>query len=303
MSESLPSFSIVVPTHQRPKQLSACLAALANLDYPPDRFEVVVVHDGAWPNPRNGRPPGRALNVTVLSQLRAGPAAARNKGAKHAKGQYLAFTDDDCAPAPDWLRVLADQLVTEPRAVIGGRTVNGLRENSYAAASQLVVQTVYAHFNGDYGGRFFASNNLALATDAFHDIGGFDASFPLAAGEDRDFCDRCREHGYALRYAPDAVIEHFHPLTLRRLWRQQWNYGRGARFYRAALKERRQAGGQVEWSFYPHLLRAAAANRGVFRAVESSALVLLTQIAYAAGFARETAASVIRRLRPRFGTS
>ncbi len=170
MSISVPTFSIVVPTHQRPKQLSACLAALARLDYPRDRFEVIVVHDGAWPDPRNSLPPGEALNVKVLSQLRAGPAAARNKGAKEAKGQLLAFTDDDCAPAPDWLKVLADQLVYEPHAVIGGRTVNGLKKNPYAAASQLVVQTVYSHFNGDYGGRFFASNNLALATKAFHEI-------------------------------------------------------------------------------------------------------------------------------------
>ena len=41
-----PYFSVIIPTHARPDRLAACLEALANLDYPRDRFEVIVVDDG-----------------------------------------------------------------------------------------------------------------------------------------------------------------------------------------------------------------------------------------------------------------
>jgi len=47
------------------------------------------------------------LDVTLLTEPHAGPATARNTGAVRAKGEFLAFTDDDCTPASDWLQTLA----------------------------------------------------------------------------------------------------------------------------------------------------------------------------------------------------
>ncbi len=52
--DPLPSFSIVIATHNRPRQLAECLAALASLDYPRDRFEVIVVDDGSPTSSRLG---------------------------------------------------------------------------------------------------------------------------------------------------------------------------------------------------------------------------------------------------------
>ena len=88
--------SIVIPTYGRPDQLAACLDSLEALDYPRDRFEVIVVDDGS---PQPLPPYGGALRVTLVRQAHAGPAAARNTGAAASRGRWLAFTDDDCRPA------------------------------------------------------------------------------------------------------------------------------------------------------------------------------------------------------------
>ena len=99
------TFSVVIPTYNRPSQLRECLEALADQDYPRTAFEVIVVDDGSTESLRGIDDLFRAkLPLVFLRQQNAGPASARNTGAQHAKGRYIAFTDDDCVPARDWLR-------------------------------------------------------------------------------------------------------------------------------------------------------------------------------------------------------
>ena len=61
------------------------------------------------------------------------------------------------------------------------------------------------------------------------EMGGFDTGFPLAAGEDRAFCDAWRAAGHTMLSVPDAIVRHRHHLDARSFWRQQLNYGRGAK--------------------------------------------------------------------------
>src|SRR5204863_3960920 len=92
-----PRSTIVVPTHERPAALAACLESLVALDYPREDFEVVVVDDGGrTPLEPLLDPVRNRLDVRLVRQERAGPAAARNAGAEHAQGDLLLFTDDDC---------------------------------------------------------------------------------------------------------------------------------------------------------------------------------------------------------------
>ena len=91
----------------------------------------------------------------------------------------------------------------------------------------------------------FRANNLALPEDRFRAIGGFDTIFPLAASEDREFCDRWLHHGFQMTYAPEAVVYHARALTFRSFWRQHFKYGRGAFHFhqvRARLGGRRWTG-------------------------------------------------------------
>src|SRR5581483_8385630 len=73
---------------------------------------------------------------------------------------------------------------------------------------------------------------------AFRALGGFDASFPMAAAEDRELCERWQSRGGCLVYADEAVVYHAHRLTLARYARQHFGYGRGAvHLHRARHKQ------------------------------------------------------------------
>ncbi len=106
----------------------------------------------------------------------------------------------------------------------------------------------------------------------------FDESFPLAAGEDRDWSDRAAAAGLAPAYVPDAVVVHRQELTPRAFLRQQYAYGRGAARYRAAARGRRMA----KPGFYGELVRG-----GFSTGPAVGAWVLAAQAATAAGVAAE----------------
>ena len=280
---SAPAFSVIVPTYRRPERLAACLRALAGLDYPRDRFEVIVVDDGGGATV-DGAPTG--LDVTLHVQPHAGPAAARNTGAARARGEYLAFTDDDCAPEAGWLRGLAEHASVGADHLIGGYTVNALADNPYSTATQLLIDYLYewqAGRDGDDG--FFTSNNLAAPAALFRARGGFDTSFPLAAGEDREICHRWVRSGGRLVYAARAVVRHAHHHTLRTFWRQHVNYGRGAlRFHRRRGGSR---GAGKPATFYANLITFPLTRARGRHRLTLTALIALTQVATATGYWRE----------------
>ncbi len=277
-----PAWSVVVPTWNRPARLAECLAALGALQPPAGGFEIVVVNDGGEaPLDRvpEGVARGNALVVRILTQSHAGPAAARNHGAANARGKWLAFTDDDCAPAADWLLVLEGALATSPDALIGGTVRNALGANLFSEASQALAAYTARYFDGQGArDRFFTSNNIALGTAAFRAAGGFDAGFGVKAGEDREFCARWHAQGRPSRSEPLALVYHAHRLRATSFLRQHFAYGRGAQNFRAA---RRHDGSpvRVDPAFYMGSLRYAWQHRPRRR---GAALMVLTVAAHAA---------------------
>jgi GT2 family glycosyltransferase len=281
---------VIVPTFQRAGSLERCLDALGAQTFDRDRFEVIVVDDGSTEPPRAVvARAADALDVRLIEQANAGPAAARNVGANVAQGEYVVFTDDDCRPAPGWLRALDEMRARYPGCAIGGRVVNALGDGLYSAASQLLIEFLYDYYNVDEtGGRFFITSNLALPTDTFRQIGGFDASFPLAAAEDRDLCDRWREAGLRLVYCDDAVVHHAHALSMHSFCRQHFNYGRGAFHLHRARARRGEVPLRVEpASFYTRLVGFPLDRAEGARAVALSALMALSQAVYVSGYAME----------------
>ncbi len=80
MGQEQPVFSIIVPTNASPEQLADCLRSLTRLDYPRDRFEVIVAHDGGETQPEAAVASLQdRLDMTLITQPHAGPAAARNR--------------------------------------------------------------------------------------------------------------------------------------------------------------------------------------------------------------------------------
>jgi len=290
MLENKIVFSIIIPTYNRPQPLTNCLQSLADLDYPDNRFEVIVVDDGSKISLKTVvKPLQNQLNLTLIPQANAGPATARNTGAKQAQGKFLAFIDDDCTPANNWLQVLETYLIAHTNNLIGGCIINALSENVFATASQALLDYIYASYqNKTTFPRFFTSNNIALSAENFLAIGGFDTNFPLAAAEDREFCDRLLSHNYKMRYAPEAIVYHAHHLTLKTFYRQHFNYGRGAFLFHKTYSQRHPQQKSIQsWSFYLKLITYPLTKQYAQAAVLLCFLILLSQIATTFGMVTE----------------
>ena len=111
--------SVVVPTRDRAAGLARCLDALAKQQV--ESLEVVVVDDGSRDRAALDEALERLPTARCLHTVGAGPAAARNLGARAATGDVVCFTDDDCEPAPGWAGLLAT--AAGETGVAAGRTV------------------------------------------------------------------------------------------------------------------------------------------------------------------------------------
>ncbi len=290
MRPEQPFFSVVIPTYNRPERLAACLEALAGLDYPRDRYEIVVVDDGS---PMDLKPVAQPffqrLNLKLITQENQGPATARNRGVQEAQGQCIAFTDDDCMPLSDWLTRFAEGLAVATDCMVGGKTLNELPNNLYSTASQQLIDYLYDYYNQESKSiQFFASNNIAMSRDRFLEIGGFDVSFPLAAAEDREFCDRWLQNNLGMKYIPEAQIRHAHHLSLASFWKQHFGYGRGAFCFHQVRAQRKAEPIQVEpLSFYTDLLSYPLKAKSSHPGLLLSGLFFLSQVATTTGFFKE----------------
>ncbi|NJL61841.1 MAG: glycosyltransferase [Methylacidiphilales bacterium] len=282
-----PLFSIIIPTYNRPERLTKCIQSLTRLEYPHDDFEVIVVDDGSsQPLDDVVAIFTTQINLTIIRQANSGPASARNRGAKSAQGKYLVFTDDDCTIAPEYLTKLKISLDKTPNVMIGGRTLNALSDNLYSSASQILIDYLYEYYNTNSSQpNFFASNNFALPAEIFNSLGGFDTNFPLAAGEDREFCDRFLHHSYKMVYVPEIQVYHAHQLSLTKFWRQHFNYGCGAFYFHSLRAFRSDKEIKVEpISFYFRLLTHPLRQQSNQPGLILSLLLFVSQVANVAGF-------------------
>ncbi len=188
--------SVVVPTCGRPQRLAELLERLRpeRQGLPPDRYEVIVSDDGT-----GGGQPG----VDVPFALRfvagpgRGPAANRNHGARHAAGDWLVFTDDDCRPRDGWLRAVADRADAGDVDVIEGMIVAVDRRD-----------TLFHRDVENLTGDCFWSANLAMRRSVFAALGGFDEDFGEAGGEDMELAHRIRRTGLRTTFCSAAIVDH-----------------------------------------------------------------------------------------------
>jgi GT2 family glycosyltransferase len=132
-----------------------------------------------------------------------GPAANRNNGARHARGEWLVFTDDDCIPDSTWLAAFAEAFRDAAEVgVFEGRVYVDSPRQSLAD---------YAPLNESGG--YLWSCNIAVQKSIYSELEGFDERFPIAAMEDVDFAFRIRESGRRPQFVPNAAV--FHPWRSR----------------------------------------------------------------------------------------
>lgn len=191
-------------------------------------------------------------------------------------------------PEPDWLHKMAEAVRKNPHALVGGRTYNILENNLFSETSQDLTSFFY-EYTARQGGelRFFASNNLACSAQCHGMIGGFDESFPLAAGEDRDYGLRWREAGWPLVHISNAVMGHVHRLDFGRFWRQHLRYGRGACRLRARAAARNGEKIRFENIRFYVLMVGYPFRKKRPRPFLRMILLGLSQVAVVAGFTAE----------------
>lgn len=280
--------SIIVPTFERREPLIACLAALGAQEGGP--YETIVVDDGGSTQIAEICAAAGPW-VRLIRQANSGPAKARNAGARAASGRFLCFTDDDCMPEPGWAKALAAAGGGEVNRLVGGLVRNALPDNLYAETAQSITDYIYDWHRREHGGgvQFFTTNNVGCARSAFIDSGGFDEQYSLAGGEDREFGIRWAHRVGPLVYAPEAVVRHAHELDARGFWRQQANYGRGARRLHLAAPATAQPVTETKFerpSFYAGLLfhPMKRSDWSWTRKTAISALCCISQLAIARGF-------------------
>jgi len=195
--------SVVIATLNRPPLLDRCLGALARQTLPLGSFEVVIVDDGPHEVTESVvRDWARRRPDFRLQYLRSGPthgpAAARNVGWRAAQAPVIAFTDDDCIPAPGWLATGLHTLSHRGVGAIWGRIVVPLPdeptdwERNVAGLERAPCATA----------------NCLYRRAVIEAAGGFDERFTEAWREDSDLQFRVLARGVTIIHEPEAVVEH-----------------------------------------------------------------------------------------------
>jgi glycosyltransferase involved in cell wall biosynthesis len=229
--------SVVICTAGRRATLWALIERLAELDDP--ACEVIVVENARQPTLPAARV--ASLGVRHLVERQVGLDAARNRGAREAKGDIVAYVDDDCQVEPGWLAGVRRGFADPSVALVTGRVL----PVSLGLPSEQLFESWCAWDRGRIPTRFTASDdlpsfpasshhlgtgcNMAFRRDVLLGLGGFDEALDMGSliggGGDLDAFCRVLDAGHAAAYEPTALVRHLHRQTLHDLRWQVWGYG------------------------------------------------------------------------------
>ncbi|MGQ0805179.1 MAG: glycosyltransferase [Actinomycetota bacterium] len=237
-----PFVSVVVVNYQAPDDTARALEALADVDWPADRFEVVVVDNGSGDGSveaLSGRFPQARFVELDRNQ---GFAGGCNRGVEAARGDYVAFLNNDARPDPGWIRAALDVFLHDRS--IGcvaskildwdGSTVDFVDAgvSFYGHGFKLGAGEPADHTHDTERDVVFASGAaMVVRTSVFREAGGFDERYFLLF-EDVDLGWRLWLLGYRVRYVPGSLVYHRHHATLDRYgsWHEQYLLERNALF-------------------------------------------------------------------------
>jgi GT2 family glycosyltransferase len=225
-----PTVSVVMPTYERREQLLVAIDALGHqrVDEP---FEIVVVSDGSTDGSADAlRALDLPVDLRVIEQDNAGPAAARNRGVEEASGDLIVFIDDDLVAGSGLLQAHVDaHRRLGPSAVAIGpmlRPPDGELQ-PWVDWEQTMLDKQYRSMEEGHWGataRQFYTGNASLARKHLVEAGGFDTSFRRA--EDVELAYRLDAAGLTFEYLPQAVGYH-HAIRSFEAWRSMaYTYGR-----------------------------------------------------------------------------
>ncbi|HET8912961.1 MAG TPA: glycosyltransferase [Ktedonobacteraceae bacterium] len=247
-----PFVSVIVPTHNRPDRAIQCLKTLLALDYP--RYEIIMVDNA----PRNSETADLIAQtyqheerVRYIREDRIGASHARNSGVVAARGEILAFADDDIVVDRDWLLELAYAFkATSDVACVTGlllplelETAPQFWIEEFGGFSKGFNQKIFdlreyhpgTPLHPFAAGQFGTGANMAFTTDFMREAGGFDIALGpgkiARGGEDLTLFFQAVIRGHRLVYQPSAISYHPHHREYAALREQIYSYGIGLAAY------------------------------------------------------------------------
>lgn len=227
----MPSASVVICSRGRPGLLLDAVRSVLSMDRLPG--ELIVVDQSDEPQPQLAAGVSDTpVEVRYLWAPDRGLSRARNVGVDAARGDVIAFLDDDMLVDPHWLERLVDRLADQgERCVLSGKVTPGQPEVPGAWAPSTIVDEHARTYAGKMDADVLYAGNMALYRSVFDEIGRFDerlgAGTTLPSAEDNDFCYRLLRSGFVIEYRPDMEAVH-------RAWRREnalvtlkHDYGRG----------------------------------------------------------------------------
>ncbi|MFH7027168.1 MAG: glycosyltransferase [Heteroscytonema crispum UTEX LB 1556] len=199
LDKKRPFFSVIVPTYERHKQLEELLDCLQNQVC--QDFEIIIVDQSKTSWKKREKYPN--LDIFYMHTDIKGAVIARNTAAFYARGEVLAFTDDDCQPKPDWLKNSIRYFENKDVVGIEGLIISDkLEDDNYRPVT-----------NCGFEGIGFMTANLLVKREVFMGVDGFDESFEHPHfREDTDLGWRIINYG-KIPFAHDVCV--FHPPHLR----------------------------------------------------------------------------------------
>lgn len=261
--------SVVIAAFNEEKTLKTCLDSLFAQTASSDSYEIIVADDGSSDGTREvagsycKAKGAQAPAVEVVSQSNQGPGAARNLGARHARGDVLLFIDADSAADPRLVEKMA-AVFADPAIAGASGEKKTLQTNLWARYVQIEYDYKYERLARHPTIDFVDSSTAGYRREVFLSSGGFDTS--LEEAEDTELSFRLSERGCRLVLVPEAITWHSHPESpVRYLWRK-FQYARGrvnvyARYPRKAMSDQRTPMTQkvqpfIAYAFVPAFLGA-----------------------------------------------
>jgi glycosyltransferase involved in cell wall biosynthesis len=237
-----PAISVVVCSYNGEPTIRDTMEGLQALDYP--NYEVIVVNDGST----DGMADIVAeYDVRLISTENRGLSNARNTGWQEAKGEIIAYIDDDAYPDPHWLQYLAHTFMTSDYVGAGGPNIappgDGPIADCVANAPGRPVHVLLSDRTAEH----IPGCNMAFRRTALEAIDGFDPRY-RAAGDDVDVCWRLQENGGVIGFHAAALDWHHCRNSVRTYWKQQQGYGKAEALLEGKWPEKYNAAGHFSWA-------------------------------------------------------
>ncbi len=221
-----PFITIIMPAYNEEQVIADSITGLLNIDYPKDKFKVIVVDDGSKDDTYNLAKEFEGGNVFVYTKKNEGKAAAMNFGIDKAEGEFMVTIDADSYMDPDLLKK-AIPYFDDPEVGLAVPTLKPHKPKKIIEKIQL-MEYVMSSFNRKVltfiGSMLAAPACTIFRAQVFKKIGKFDVG---NLTEDFEIALRAQKHNYKLAHILDSTTHTHVPDTLKKLFRQRlrWDYG------------------------------------------------------------------------------